>query len=165
MNFRHTDAGAGGGKPHLERRWLLWLYVLLAATAGTKVPSYSSQATWTDFKLPITTCHSSPVDDCKVIKKLVHLCNTLPIFQAADATRVLRLFQAQQTSQALEQMADLMQAVVDLFNNPLLKASLMIRSKPVAQPYDQAVAKLLVQQFNLDPSKTLREVSKFWLAA
>ena len=42
-----------------------------------------------------------------------------------------------------------------MFNNPLARASLMMKSPPVAQPYDHAVAKLLVQKLDLDPSESL----------
>lgn len=43
------------------------------------------------------------------------------------------------------------QAILDAFNNPLARASLMLPSPQTAQPYDQAVAKLLVQKLNLNP--------------
>ena len=47
----------------------------------------------------------------------------------------------------------ILQAVLDAWNNPYARALLMMSSAPKATPYDQSVAKFLVQKLDLLPGR------------
>ena len=49
------------------------------------------------------------------------------------------------------------QAILDAWNNPYARSLLLMSSPPTATPYDQSVAKLLVQKLNLDPGVFSRQ--------
>ena len=53
----------------------------------------------------------------------------------------------------------LLQAILDAWNNPYARSLLLMSSPPTATPYDQSVAKLLVQKLNLDPGTIFRQMA------
>jgi len=58
-------------------------------------------------------------------------------------------------------------AVLDAWNNPLARSLLMMNTPPVHTPYDQSVAKFLVQKLNLDPETAVKDVDiiNLWMDA